>query len=191
MPITIVVARYNEDVEWTKQFRNVRIFNKGSPLPAEYAETPLHNVGREGHTFYQYIYANYDRLDDYTVFLQGYPVDHLATVFERLHGYIDATSDIGIGFEYLAHSPLDCNLANCPRHPGLGNHLRAVYSDLFGEYKESMEFYFGAGGQFIVSRERILKHPREFYAKIVKLLDHNINPIEGFVMERFHGLIFS
>ena len=30
--IQIVVARYNEDVEWTRQFPNVIIYNKGDPL---------------------------------------------------------------------------------------------------------------------------------------------------------------
>jgi hypothetical protein len=28
----IVVARYNEDIEWTKQFQNVIIYNKGESL---------------------------------------------------------------------------------------------------------------------------------------------------------------
>jgi hypothetical protein len=49
----------------------------------------------------------------------------------------------------------------------------------------------GSGAQFIVSREQILKRPREFYEKIVKLLEYDINPIEGFVIERLHCIIFS
>jgi hypothetical protein len=39
-------------------------------------ESFLTNVGREGHTFFKYIYDNYDNLDDYTIFLQGHPYDH-------------------------------------------------------------------------------------------------------------------
>jgi len=32
MSFCIIVARYNENVEWTKQFSNVIIYNKGSKL---------------------------------------------------------------------------------------------------------------------------------------------------------------
>jgi hypothetical protein len=34
----IVVARYQECVDWTKKFENVIIYNKGYPLPEEYFE---------------------------------------------------------------------------------------------------------------------------------------------------------
>ena len=50
---------------------------------------------------------------------------------------------------------------------------------------------FGAGAQFIVSKKNILKHPKSFYLKIVKLLEYDVNPPEGFVIERFHGLILN
>ena len=53
-----------------------------------------------------------------------------------------------------------------------------------------MEFQFGQGGQFIVSKKIILSKPKEFYLKIIKLLDYSINPIEGHIIERFHKLIF-
>jgi len=54
-----------------------------------------------------------------------------------------------------------------------------------------MEFKFGAGAQFIVSKNQILKRPKEFYLKIIKLLEYSKNPIEGYVIERFHQFIFN
>jgi len=54
-----------------------------------------------------------------------------------------------------------------------------------------MEFKFGVGAQFIVSKKKILQRPKEFYLKIVEILENDINPIEGFVIERFHNLIFN
>jgi hypothetical protein len=62
---------------------------------------------------------------------------------------------------------------------------------LFDERKEYMEFKFGAGAQFIVSKKKILQRPKEFYLKIIEMLDNDINPIEGYVIERFHNLIFN
>jgi hypothetical protein len=54
-----------------------------------------------------------------------------------------------------------------------------------------MEFLYGGGAQFIVSKERILAWPQDFYLKIIKLLDYDVNPIEGYVIERFHSLFFG
>jgi hypothetical protein len=54
-----------------------------------------------------------------------------------------------------------------------------------------MSFEFGTGAQFIVSKKQILKHSKEFYLNIVNLLSSCINPIEGYVFERFHKIIFT
>ena len=66
-----------------------------------------------------------------------------------------------------------------------------TYEKLFGERKENMEFIFGAGAQFIVSKKKILQKPKTFYLKIIKMLEYSKNPIEGFVIERFHKLILN
>ena len=66
-----------------------------------------------------------------------------------------------------------------------------TYEKLFDERKDNLNYQFGQGAQFIVSKKRILQRPITFYLKIVEMLEHNINPIEGFVIERFHKLIFN
>ena len=96
---------------------------------------------------------------------------------------------MNIDFGFLSERVLDCNLKGCPHHGGLP--LIETYEKLFGERNENMNFIFGAGAQFIVSKKKILQRPKEFYLKIVEMLDKNINPIEGFVIERFHKLIFN
>ena len=54
--ITIIVARYNENVTWSKQFDNVIIYNKGEKLEDGYNEISLENVGREApHILYIYL----------------------------------------------------------------------------------------------------------------------------------------
>jgi hypothetical protein len=192
--ITIVVARYKEDITWTEQFPstnvNVIIYNKGYESDTKYNEILLENVGREGHTFYKYIYDNYHQLEDYTIFLQGHPFDHSPNIIELIHTYININDpDLHIDFELLSSNIVGCNLSGCSYHPYLP--LVSVYEQLFNERKSEMPFTFGMGGQFIVSKLQILKHPRDFYLKIVEMLQHDINPIEGYVMERFHSLVFS
>jgi hypothetical protein len=45
--------------------------------------------------------------------------------------------------------------------------------------------------QFIVSKNQILKRPKEFYNNIVQMLEYDINPLEGYDIERFHKYIFN
>lgn len=112
MSYTIVVARYNENVEWTKPFSNVVIFNKGEKLDEGYNEHLLENVGREGHTYYNYICENYDKLSDYTIFLQGHPFDHSPNLIDNLHRHIN-TQFTGCDFVYLSEHIKQCKLSGC------------------------------------------------------------------------------
>ena len=191
MSIRIIVARYNEPVIWCKYFKNIIVYNKGKKLDNGYNgynEILLNNVGREQHTFFKHIYDNYDNLDDYNIFLQGYPFDHYSNTMYKLKEIIN-DKEYNKDFEILSDRNLNCNLSGCPHHPCIP--VSETYEKLFNERKENMEFIFGPGGQFMVSKKNILKHPKEFYLKIVKLLENDINPIEGFVIERFHKVIFN
>jgi hypothetical protein len=189
MTFCIVVARYNENIEWTKHFSNVIVYNKGENLTGDFNQIALSNVGREGHTYYKHIYDNYDNLTDYIIFLQGNPFDHSPNIMYNLNKYVTNT-DLSIDFEFLSEKIIHCNLSGCIHHPGYLP-LIETYEKLFNIRKNFMDFQFGAGAQFIVSKRKILQRPKEFYLKIVKMLENNINPIEGFVIERFHKLIFT
>ena len=118
MSFCIIVARYNENVEWTKQFPNVIIYNKGSKLDNNYNEVFLNNVGREGHTYYKYICDNYDNLAEYTIFLQGRPFDHSPNIIYNLTKYINNINnkELSIDFEFLSeqiyNSSLDIEVVN-------------------------------------------------------------------------------
>jgi len=188
MNFNIVVARYNENIEWTKQFSNVIIYNKGKPLIDYSNQFFLNNVGRESHTYYKHIYDKYDNLAEYTVFLQGNPFDHSPNIISNLNNYIN-NKELDIDFEFLSERILSCNIKKCEYHPVLP--LIETYEKIFGEKKDNINFLFGAGAQFIVSRKKILQRPKEFYLNIIKILETNIDPIEGYVIERFHKLIFS
>jgi hypothetical protein len=186
--MNIVVARYNENLDWTNELKNVIVYNKGIPLNIQ-NELFLPNVGREGHTYYTYICDNYDNLGDYTMFLQGNPFEYQPPdIMSKIIQYNNLEFDLSLDFIFLSNIA-DCNLSGCPHHRGLP--LKEVYEKLFKEYKEELPFNFGVGAQFIVSKKSILKRPKTFYEEIVKLLEYNINPIEGFVIERFHKLIFQ
>jgi hypothetical protein len=179
----IVVSRFNESIEWTKQLDNVLIYNKGDTLTNTHS-IQLDNVGREGHTFYKYIYDNYDNLDDLTVFLQANPFDHCHNVIQQIKSLTETTH-----FMFLSDRILDITISFCNHHHGIP--LLNVYKHLFQDNYIDTPIQFGTGGQFAVSKKLILSQPRSLYLQIVKLLDKSSNPIEGFVIERFHKIILD
>jgi hypothetical protein len=118
-----------------------------------------------------------------TLFINTY-FDHNPKIMETLRNFKPDNK----GFQWIGVNRFNCTSHDCPHHEGLP--LSRIYKSLFGnDDKINIEFY--SGGQFAVSREKILENSKEFYSSIVKLLEYDISPIEGFVMERFHGVIFS
>jgi hypothetical protein len=192
MSFQIIVARYNEDVEWTKQFPNVIIYNKGKSLDNSYNEIFLNNVGREGHTYYKYICDNYENLEDYdyTIFLQGRPFDHSPNIISNLTNYIN-NKELSIDFKFLSeeihYSSLDLEYT---RYWQCKN-IHKDWERVFGVTIANHECIFGAGAQFIVSKNKILKNTKKFYENIVKMLEYDIDPLEGYNIERYHKYIFN
>lgn len=191
MSFCIIVARYNENIEWTKEFPHVIIYNKGMQLNDDdgYNEILLNNVGREGHTYYKYICDNYDNLPDYNVFLQGNPFDHSPNIISNLHHHIRHGFNLGFAFlsEHVYCSSLD---RECMLNWQCKN-IHQNWKHVFGVNCDNQECIFGAGAQFIVSKKRILQNTKEFYKNILQMLEYTIDPTEGHDIERFHKYIFQ
>jgi hypothetical protein len=175
--IEVVVARYSEKLDWIDHIpHTVTVYNKGNDDIDKFPRT-LPNVGREGHTYYVHICNNYDHLADYTVFLQGNPLDHSSDILHQL-----------LCLPEKPFHELSSYVLTQPKtvHP----HMIDTYTRIFGN--ECPEYFtFGAGAQFCVSKEQILKRPKEFYANIVEILSHSICPPEGYDVERLHPLVFG
>ncbi len=187
----VVIARYNEDISWANNINNCLIYNKGNPI----TNTPhpciqLNNVGREGHTYLYHIINNYDNLDDYTFFLQGNPFDHISDLesfFSLFKNNIDKPFTPIYRLKYVTTLESDnTHLGGLPLLECFN-----IFFDKKGKFSPSHPFEFGAGAQFIVSKESILSRPKSFYERIIKLVDYDINPIEGFCLERFWHMIFT
>lgn len=187
MNLRFVIARYQENVDWANGLSHCIIYNKGNDTPnTRHPSITLPNVGREGHTYLHHIISNYDQLDDYTGFLQGHPFDHAPDIEQRINLFMNAPVPFYI-FNRFIHN---VNLCYDFSDPNLHALLIQTYEKVFGTRKVCHPFQFGAGAQFIVSRDVIRSRPKEFYENIMKLMDHDINPPEGFVLERFWPMIF-
>ena len=187
----IIIARYNENIDWAYQFPNILIYNKGLKLNNNFKnEILLNNVGREGHTYYKYIYDNYENLEDYTIFLQGNPFDHSPNIINNLYYYI-TNSDVNINFEFLSETIITSTFNLESLIHNQCNNINETFKKIFNIEKSNFQFNFGIGAQFIVSKKAILKNSKDFYLNIINILEKDINPNEGYDIERFHKLIFT
>ena len=222
----IVIARYNEDIEWSNKYSsNVLIINKGDKIEGIKNQIFYPNVGREGHSYYKYIVDNYDNLDDYIIFLQGNPLDHSPDIIKILDTIIDIYNKDKENFmNILINTNINYTVINCGYNYNnisiedvknsnfiyisqyINNtsirteeklwenckNIANTYELVFNKkIEDDLKFIYGAGAQFLVSREAILKHPKSYYEKLYKILEYANNPIEGHYIERFHKYIFD
>jgi hypothetical protein len=186
----IVVARYNEDLNWLSNIENckISIYNKGSGDLG----IKLPNVGRESHTYLYHIIKNYENLANYTVFCQGNPINHYEKFIENCNNFKEDSS-----LYFLCNSSKTYGIEEGPNsithelHP-CGLPIYYFFDLLFNkkmELNEKLEVYYGA--QFIVSKENILNKPKSFYEFLIKFVSFEKNPIEGYIIERLWGYIFN
>jgi len=86
---TIVVARYNENLDWLLPYNDCTIvYNKGLSDLTEFRTIHnIKNIGREGNTYLHHIINNYDKLQERVTFLQGESLNHNSTILYGLDNY--------------------------------------------------------------------------------------------------------
>lgn len=190
--VNIVVAKYNENVEWTKKINHkITIYDK-SANPIE-GSIKLKNVGREGETFLYHIINNYNNLDDVTVFLQGNPFEHLQLlvgwrsqlsneeidkVVNKMNNEINDNCDFSTFYQVLYNDPNGTNGIN-------------VKNDCIRFYGESYDaFTVSPGAQYIVPKKYILSRPLEFWKKLHSAMYDN-EKLNGYSQEQLWYLAYK
>lgn len=185
MSLELVIAKYNEDISWLSQINcntKITIYDKSGTDKLEKNHVILPNVGREGHTYLYHILNRYDSLSEYTCFLQGDPFPHDSKILEKINNFDVSESQDTIFFGSF-HSESIFSF-DCAAHPH-GLPMWYFLDLLFGikaHRKQNIGFF--AGAQFIVHKDSILSKPKSFYEFLIKFLSYEVNPIEGYVLER-------
>lgn len=210
--LEIVVARFDEDLKWLNDYKSYcTIYNKGKHIEEECVT--LNNIGREGHTFIHHIVKNYESLADYTMFLQGNPINpHSPNLLSRLNHFIETQEPLP-DFTWISERIVESDFEYIrePYHAGFPN-IKFAFEQIFKSQKPPKTFTFGAGAQFMVSKDLIRQRPKEFYQNILDLFEFSeqneislkllgnpasnetflpVNPELGVHLERFWGLIFQ
>lgn len=101
--ISLVIARYKEDLDWVTAYNDIAIvYNKGpDPVQKGLRVVDIENVGREGHTYLYHIINNYDSLTNRVIFSQGDPFDHNETILYGIDNYEKGADLQPLGIRWL------------------------------------------------------------------------------------------
>jgi len=205
MSYKIIVARYNENIDWlSSDLSNFIIYNKGDKLDIE-NEIFLENVGRESHTYLHYIITNYNNLPDVVVFTQANIADHKgrndinyliniknqALVNSKSKNYM-IHYDIGKNI----HWDCDWNFKNDPYWSEFNykNNNQITFLEWFTTHIDlnyPYPIYIYVNAIFAVKKENIINKPIEYYEKLILEVKYHNNPIEAHFFERAWYYIFS
>lgn len=205
MSYKIVVARFNENIEWLKRdLSNCVIYNKGKPLHLD-NEISLKNVGRESETYLQYVIANYEHLPDVVVFTQARISDHkgkddinyLLNIKNEALQYSKSRNYYRNGFERCATWGKEWNVSREGRYyleDNYKNNTPLTFLKWFQTHIDAnfpMPMYIYQNAIFAVRKEHILNKPVEYYKQLLLEVNHHINPAEGHFLERSWYYIFN
>ena len=175
----VVVARFNEDVEWTNEIKYpVTIFNKNSQDHHKFKNN-LQNVGRESFVYFNYIIDNYDNLPEYIAFVQGNPFDHCFECVDQINNFDFKTEFLPLG---IVHT-------QTTEHETINNQVEK-FSKTHG-FPVLFPTHMVRGAQFIISKRIVLKKSKVFYQNILNELKDNIYPQASLDIEKLLFQIFD
>lgn len=159
----------------------------------------LPNIGREAHSYLDYIISNYDRLPDFVVFLQANPndhykhfsCDHVAGALPKSHEEAVMARQRGMTPLNFGSDPISSirNLATLTGEATLQNCFEKMVPMMWADWPEVYETIpFIKGAQFVVSKERIWNHSRPFYSQMLAFSTLDVGP---YVLERLWMLLFD
>jgi hypothetical protein len=198
MSTGVVVARFEEDVEWVKEIEHkVYLYNKGSSSVLN--EIKLSNVGRESQTYLHHIVTNYYNLDDITIFLQGDPHEHgLSDNFFNMESF-NTAEYINDFTPFLRRMDNYCYLHEDPNQACNmfeNSSVTFTFKEFAAEHglknlKDIETIEFVQGAQFAVHRHAIQRTKLDVYKRFLETMSKKENEFCGHIMERLWKYFFS
>jgi hypothetical protein len=208
-----ILSRYNHDISWVKEYTDdVVIYDRSeNPLPGSIV---VANIGSDIYDKFTYIIDNYDNLPDVALYSKANLPKYISkgefdkvkdnTTFTPLltQGHPEILCDLNIlkqqgweppkpfsfykdGIYYELNYP-----AFLKHHPT--KEPKWCYTDTFRGFPllkllgiDKMEYIpFAPGSNYILPKEKILKHPKSFYEELKSYLEWDRYPGEAMIIER-------
>jgi len=203
----LIIARYNENLDWLKEFKDFKIivYNKGAELSGNltYEVINLENKGRESHTWLHHIVKNYNNLNEINVFLQGKIDDLNCMAYKNPNDYLKEINRYGFkasryGLLGPFHWDWNVNIDKDIKYKNQWENKEISKSNIgFRNFSKKLfpniPLFVATSysGCFAVKKEIIKQHNIFFYQELLDILSQNENPIEGHYMERLWCYIFT
>ena len=184
------------------------VMNRGPFLNITNEDYRSEDVGREGYLYLRYIYKYYYNLADITLFVQGRDIlkpmsmikgltEGTITMTDRNDGFLWAHQyscvydyTHGSGDNHLTAAKMFSRGANMKRlqrildYPFQATPIEKAFNiynliNITYSLDISYPIYFIPNAIFAISRELIHRQPREYYAKVARLLGDNNRPFLG------------
>jgi hypothetical protein len=213
MKYHIVIARYNENIEWIKYIDtnlfDIFVYNKGSEFitSVKCKIINLNNTGRESHTYLYHIINNYYNLPNKIIFTQGHPFDHVRnTFFYEINNLNDCNIDffyfsnniLSIKYDKNSNKFLEYGILNGKEwinYHQIDSPIAKTMKKLYDNFNvEDLNIVFGTGAIYSVNKNLIEKNEKSFYLRCIDILNNSynlINPDEGHIFERLWYHIFN
>ena len=212
MSIDIVVAHYQENIDWINDKRlqhplikNIYLYTKSDQYQLsallknniKIKHQYLPNVGRESHTYLTYCIDHYDDTDIQTVFfLQGNPFEH-GINFKRLLDWIEySKKDSNFFSKNFKDNYLSIGLKNGHIKHWKGNtepcdlNIQQWFIENINQtIPQPAKIYFGAN--FCIPKIKILSRSKNTYRSLINKYLSTKNPEVGHFFERSWFYLFN
>ena len=148
---TIVIAHYNENLDWVHNLQYPYIIISRKGLPREKAP----NKGNEASSFLEYIIQYYHNLSEYTIFVHGHRTSwhHKTNIDERLNNHLI----INKPYYNINELQMDKKIIDNEEYITMLEKICNISYDRKNKHK------YRAGAQFYVHKDLILRNPKESY----------------------------
>lgn len=186
-----IISRYNHDLSWLKEYSDDFVIYDRSetPLPGSIV---VPNIGSDIYDKFTYIIDNYDNLPDVAVYTKANIFKYISK--EEFDLIKDNKTFTPILTQHHKEKEGVCfyqdgiyyeigNFWYLGAHPPKSMETAYELARLLGIY--DMEYIpFAPGAGYILTKEDIRKHSKEFYVKLRSYLDWDRYPGEAQIMER-------
>ena len=187
-----IISTYNQDIEWAKEYSNDIVVYDRSEQPLE-GTIKVDNIGTDIADKFKFIIDNYDNLPEIAVYTKANLFKYISkeefdkvknskvftpllTQKHEVDGVINFYSEDKMYNEinnYFYLNPHPCKSKES------FNELIYLLGMDKREYNE-----FAPGSNYLLPKENILKHPKEFYEKLRSYLMWDRYPGEAQLLER-------
>ena len=190
-----IISRYNHDMSWVKKYTNDYVLYDRSDEPQKGAFV-VPNIGSDIYDKLTYIIDNYDRLPDVAVYTKANIFKYITEEeFDKIKDnktftpiltqnhrtYSDSSGQVNYYKDGMYYERND--YWYLLEHPTKNVRHTQELKKLLG--LDGLQYVpFAPGSNYIVPKENILKHSKEFYEKLRSYIDWAVYPGEAQLIER-------